>query len=392
MAITEGGQTDGGGGSTDPAKSRLYGNQIGAGNASAAIDQQNNAPGFLESIYASTLGDVNRLGGNGSAGILPFDSTGQTPGFGPRTPVNPPGSTDPGMGGMTDPFAGMFGGGSGGDYQGTPIGGAQGLNFLQPGAAEQFFNQVGGRFADPTMSEGYAKDVMGQYGGGNTPGVSNRADQAYQQFLSSTPADMSSYYTNAERQAQEQLDRTMAARGAYGSSAAADMSGEMLANMEADRAKAEAGYGLQRAGLGGQLGSAADVSSRGQSQNALNWMQGLQGVAGQSDTMGLNRLLGGMGAASAAQGAQTTRGQNMFNNQLNMGNALSGTMGEGYGAAFANDKDLFGQWLAGLTGMGAEQQGQATYNAQQQRADTKDFFNMLGNGSKFYQGIANSGT
>ena len=120
------------------------------------------------------------------------------------------GGWGPEYGNMSDPFAGMFGGnGGGGGYQGVPIQGAEGLNFLKPGAAEQFFNDVGGRFKDPTKSEQFANAAFDTYGIGGTP-VSNRADEAYKNFQNSTPADMSGYYNNAERRAQEALDRTMA--------------------------------------------------------------------------------------------------------------------------------------------------------------------------------------
>lgn len=300
--------------------------------------------------------------------------------------------------GMGDPFAGLSqGAGAGGAPipgaagSGTPIPGAEGLNFLKPGAAESYFDSMKGNFSDPTMMSGYAKSQLDKYGSG-APGVSNNAQSAYDDFSKSTPADMSSYYANAERQAQERINKAMAARGTYASSGANDLISEAFTNLEADRAKNEAGYGLSRAGLAGTLGSAADASSLAGSTNARNWMTGLGDLAGASDNSSLSRWLGGMSAAQAAQGAQRSRGQDMFNNSLDMGKATSGVMNNAYGNMFANDKDLFGQYLAGLVGAGSEQQGQATRGAAQQRADMQSMLDMAGNFSKLYQGASGAGS
>jgi hypothetical protein len=54
------------------------------------------------------------------------------------------------------------------------------------------------------------------------------------------------YYQNAQRQSIEGINQNLAARGAYGSSAADDQIKETIQNLNADRANREAAYNLQR--------------------------------------------------------------------------------------------------------------------------------------------------
>lgn len=277
---------------------------------------------------------------------------------------------------MADPFAGF--------NPATPVGqaipGGESLNMLGPGAAEAYYTQHQQQFGAPTLSGKYAADTLGWYGNGNTPGVSNNAQGAYDQFQGQTPADMSSYYANAGRQATEGIDKAMAARGMYGSSGANDQISEALTNLAADRAKNEAQYGLSRAGTAGSLGSAADSSSRGASANEQSWMQGLGGIAAQGDTAGLSSLVAGQNASLGAQGAQTTRGQNMFNNQMGYGNAISGVEGQDYNNMFTGDQSLIQGMTNGLVGIGAEGVNQASQNSAQARSDATNSNNTINNG------------
>lgn len=285
---------------------------------------------------------------------------------------------------IADPFEGLIPDTS--LQPGTAVPGAEGLDFLKKGAAESFFDDVSGKFKEPTLSEGYAKDALDKYKDG-TPGMTNRADEAYQAFLGSAPADMSKYYDSAKRRAAESIDNKVAARGLYGSSAANDLIRESDENLEADRAGKEAQYGLQRAGLGGQLATSSDASSRSSSDLDRSWQTFLSNTAGQADSSGLSRLLGGMTSAGAAQGAQRTRGQDFFNNNMTMGDALARTKTQGYGSMFGNDKDLFGQFLAGLVGEGTEKQGQTTHDAAQARADDVTLLDKIGNLTKLGTGL-----
>lgn len=269
---------------------------------------------------------------------------------------------------------------------GSPFAGAQGLDFLQPGAAEKFFSQNQGFFTTPGQSENFARTAMQQFGAGG-PQLGNNAQDAYNRFNGSTPADMSSFYSNAGRQASEGINTSLAARGSYGSSAANGQISEALGNLAADRAKSEASYGLQRAGVSGQLAQGADQTSLGNAANQRGWLTSMGGLAQNADQSAISRMLGGMGAATGAQNAQTTRGQNMFNNQMQMGQALNNTMGNVYGSIFGNDMGLFGDRNTWQTGTAAERANQAGNNAQQNRADTQTFMNNLGNTAQTSMGI-----
>jgi hypothetical protein len=94
------------------------------------------------------------------------------------------------------------------------------------------------------------------------------------------PADMGAYYDNAARKANEQITKQMSAQGQYGSSASGDMISEAMTNLAAERAKAEAQYGLDRsaesrawetARTGYGLERSQDQLAR--SKNALDWEQ-----------------------------------------------------------------------------------------------------------------------
>jgi hypothetical protein len=267
---------------------------------------------------------------------------------------------------------------------GGGVGTLEGLDFTQPGALEEYQRQMGGYFGQPTLSEMFARDSIAQ-GAGAAP--SNRAEQAFQQFNSSSPADMSAYYDNERRKGEENIRRQMAARGSYGSSAADDLYNEMDTNLAADAAKANAQYGLQRGSLLGSLAQGADSSSLAGSNDRRNWMSALGSLAGQGDQAGLSRVVAGGNLAGAAQGAQRTRGQDAFNNQLSMGDRMSGILGNGYGGIFGSDMDLFKTGVGLNTGTAAEGYSQAAANAAQNRTDVSNFNNLLGGNFQLGRGL-----
>lgn len=345
--------------------------------------------------------------GNGPGEIPPGDRTNFFGSIADQFGINPLGNPDGGrnlppemqnlvgrmgQGGGDGPMAALGGAAQIPGYLGPPgssgvggdVGALQGLDFTQPGALEAYQKQTAGYFQQPTLSEMFAKDQLARGAG---PGVSNRADQAFQTFSGSTPANMDPYYENERRKATEAINKTMAARGAYGSSAANDMIGEAYTNLAADAAKANAQYGLQRAGLLGSLAQGADQSSLAGSTDRRNWMGALGSLAGGADAAGLSRVIGGANVASAAQGAQRTRGQDAFNNQLQMGDRMSGIMGEGYNGLFGMDADLFKTAIGLNTGTASEGYSQASNNAMLQRGNVANFNNMLGENMKFGQGL-----
>lgn len=281
------------------------------------------------------------------------------------------GPPPPGPGGPPQIPGGWNAGAGGGGGPGT----LAGLDFTQPGALEQYQHDHASYFNQPTLSESFAKDAINQGAG---PAPTNRAEQAFQTFNSSNPADMDPYYANERRKLEENVNRTMAARGAYGSSAANDMIGEGYTNLAADEAKANAAYGLQRGSLLGSLGSGADQSSLAGSADRRNWTSALSNIADQGDTSGLARVLGGANVAGSAQIAQTNRGQNAFNNQLAMGDRMSGILGTGYGNLFGNDQDLMKTIIGLNSGVGAEGYNQASQTGARNATNASNLNNQFG--------------
>jgi hypothetical protein len=256
-----------------------------------------------------------------------------------------------------------------------------------PNQAGQFWGQNQGQMQQPGMGEGYASGVMGRYQDG-TPGVTQNAGDAWSAFQGAKPdlmADpgLGAYYERAKERTLADLGKQQSARGVYGSSTGMDHAGQAITDLEADRAKNEAQYQLQRAGeqrgwesLGGQLASSADAASRAASQNELDWTSGLgslafggqnamQGRLGQGfdmargvDQNNMNQWLGTMGAANMAQNAQQGRGQQLFNNQMMMGDRMAGMAMDAYGNMIQDDWDLMNSAMGMELGLGAEALGQ----------------------------------
>jgi hypothetical protein len=223
------------------------------------------------------------------------------------------------------------------------LAGAQGAipNALlqQPGAGENAYTSLAQKYGtshptgtnltgayagayDPQMleqgiGERVGAEIGNTYRPGETPGVSNRADEFYQQFLSQMPdisADpgLEPYYANARRKASEDINRQMAARGMWGSSAAGDMIGEAMTNLGAEQANREAQYHLDRLAeqrgwqtTGGTLASSADSSSRGSAENERLWTGELADISRGAQELELSRA--GENRQQTALGADIMR-------------------------------------------------------------------------------------
>lgn len=281
-------------------------------------------------------------------------------------------------------------GAAGGGYSpygpgGGGVGPLEGLDFSKPGALEQYQADSRGYFGQPTMSEMFAQGANQQYGGPQK--VAQNAQGAYDKFATSTPANMDPYYANERRKAEENINKSVSARGIYGSSAANDMIGEADTNLAADQAKAEAQYGLNRGSLLGSLAQGADSSSLGASANQRGWTSMLGNLTQGADQSGLSRVTAGANVAGAAQGAQTTRGQNAFHNQLEMDDRQSGIMGHGYDNIFGADMGLMKDTVGLNTGTAAEGYNQASNAAQQSRTDVNNVNNLLGQNTTYGKGL-----
>jgi hypothetical protein len=170
----------------------------------------------------------------------------------------------------------------------------------------------------------------------------------------------------------------MAARGAYGSSAANDQTARAFTDLEGQRALKEADYNLQRLGeqrnwqsLGGQLAGQADTNSLNQNQNERQWAQMLSQLGMDASQLGLQRTNAGMDAAGAAQGMQRQRGQDYFNNELAKGDRMADMYKTVMLPALENDGTWFGEASSG----GVAQGNQTAANERTNAQDTVDYAN-----------------
>jgi hypothetical protein len=268
-----------------------------------------------------------------------------------------------------------------------------------PGAASQFWEGVQGALKPQGMGEQFAGSKLGQYAQG-TPGVTNNSQAQYQSSLGAAPnisANLDPFYANEQRKALEDIDRAMAARGMMGSSHSMDRAQEAITNLAADKARADAQYGLQYSGdrrawegLQGQLAGQADNQSQAGSQNELSWLRGLGdlalsgqnaglsrlgqagGFAGQADSADLSRLNAGMGAAGQAQNAQQGRLGDLFGMYTGLGNQMAGMAGNAYDDMLAGDQQLMDAQMGMNLGLGSEILGQ-DYRTQQKIKDDFDW-------------------
>lgn len=290
--------------------------------------------------------------------------------------------------------------------------------FGQPGNGQQFWDQgAKQRMGQPGIGENTAKDSVNRFGQGRNPNVTNNAQGYYQAHMRNRPsfdqdAGLGAYYDNAKKRSLESLGQQAAARGAYGSSAALSGEQRAITDLEAERANREADFklrslGEQRGweGLGGSLAQAADANSAQQSQNQLAWTQGINNMANQGqqlgfqrdqgaiasalglDNFGLNQLNSGMGAAETSQGLalnrlqqgqnasqmaqqlQQDRGNQLFQRNMQLGNAVSGIAGDTYDQMLGVDQALMDSAIAMELGLGAEALNQSYRNQQRQKDD-----------------------
>ena len=161
--------------------------------------------------------------------------------------------------------------------------------FFQPGEANQYWNEVQGRFTTPRQTSNYAEEAYHDF---NNAGIT---------------AGLDPYYDRARRRTSEDINSELAARGMHGSSAGMDILGEALGGLSAEQANREGDFRLRAHGLQGQLGRGADISSAAGAANELDWLTGGAGLAGAVDAGDLSRRSAGMNAALGAQGAEEGR-------------------------------------------------------------------------------------
>lgn len=290
----------------------------------------------------------------------------------------------------------------------------------QPGALETAWDQHGGNYwqtpnsvnfwngsqnaiNNPGMAETYAQGAATRYAGG-TPGVSNALGDYYSGFGSRRPelsANLDPFYDNAERRAGEKLRAELAAKGMYSSSGADDQTREMLTNFEAQKAKDEAQYGIERSNAllgwetqGGTEARGVDEMSNTRSQNERDWMTALSNAttAGQAaentrlttggtlsqnaDNAWLSALNGGFNAADRTQAATNAREDDAWTRQFDLAKALAGIYG-GYGdTTISSDKETMDDATKLATGEGLNAVNQGYRNQEQGRQNIMDILNL----------------
>lgn len=251
------------------------------------------------------------------------------------------------------------------------------LNESGPTDAKKFFDANSGVWQSPSYGEVNTQGIVSNYSDpSNRPAVSNDSQNWFQQYAGAMPniatdPGLDPYYNNAEKRSTEGINQAVAARGAYGSSAANDQISRGITDLEADKAQHEAQYNLQRLGeqrawegLGGQLAGGADASSVAQSQDQQHWADLLSKLGIDASRLGLDRTNAGADAAGNATGAERTRGQDYFNDQLAMGDRMSDLIKSIMMPGLDNDATFMSDASSGNVAEGNAKAANETTNAQ----------------------------
>lgn len=188
------------------------------------------------------------------------------------------------------------------------------MGFLSGGNTPQAQGQG---IQSPAPFQGYSTGPGLQQGQAMMEGVDQTKRGQGEQFFADNQdrfqmgPGFDQHYDRARERTTNNLNKQLAARGAYGSSAGIDMIGQALADLDAQQANREADFGLQ------------------------------QVMAGQQ-------------AANQAQGLSAGRGQQAFANQMAMGGALDNLMAQTYNPMLMMDQQLMDQAMAMELGLGAE--------------------------------------
>jgi hypothetical protein len=204
---------------------------------------------------------------------------------------------------------------------------------------------------------------------GNMPGVSNRADEAYQlwsqsnQDLPQLPG-LDPYYDRQRDTMMAELNSQLAASGLAGSSRGASLKSDALIGLGSEQANREADYALaldeaRRAnlGLGGYLGAGADVSSGRQADTALEQLLGFGDLASAAGNEEIARALGIFGGKQAAASDDLDRLGLVSDIGSGVQGAREGRIEQAFGAHTAIAPDLAGTVGGGTNALLAELMG-----------------------------------
>ncbi len=267
------------------------------------------------------------------------------------------------------------------------------LNQSGPGQGESAYAENKGAYSGPSFGEVNNQGLVGQYSDpGNRPQTTNHSQDWYSQYTNSMPniatdPGLDPYYNNAEKRSTEGINQAVAARGAYGSSAANDQISRGITDLEAEKANREADYNLRRLGeqrawqgLGGQLANQSDNIAAGQSKDEQDWAALLSKMGLDASHLGLDRTNAGMDAAGNAQGFTRARGNDYFDQQMRMGDKMADLMKFFMGPALANDAASMENASSG----GVAEGNQTAANESNNAANTVE---ALKTGAQIYGGL-----
>jgi len=250
-------------------------------------------------------------------------------------------------------------------------------NWSGGGPSGNYYTQNSNVWQTPSYGETNAQGLVSNYSNPqNRPQTTQNTQNFYNQYMQNLPTVNSdpgfgAYYDHAKDRAAESINQTMAARGAYGSSAANDQISRAYSDLEADRAKNEANYNLQRLGeerqwqnLGGSLAGAADNNALAGSRDEQGWASLLGNLGLDASRLGLSRTNAGQDAANAASGEKSRVGQEAFGNQMALGDRLSENTLRTTMQALGMDSEMIDKILSGQVAAGNTAANNEATNAQ----------------------------
>ena len=249
------------------------------------------------------------------------------------------------------------------------------FNMQGPGAAEGYYQAAAPFYGQQGFGDQWWNQNNQQF---NQPGAAEAYQQQFTDKSQGLDADMGAYYDRAKERSFADIDKQFGARGMFGSSAATSQLGQAATDLEAQRARDEAQYGLSRAaeqrgwaGLGGQLAGQAQ-------QGNLARLMGAGGLAQGFDANALNRVNSGMNAAMGAQDARRSRVQDMFGNVSTPSAALFGMQGSYLPMQIQNDQSLMDSAMLFGTGMAQDMVNSDRYATEKMRDDDRHAMDMFG--------------
>lgn len=279
--------------------------------------------------------------------------------------------------------------------------------FGQPGQGQQFWNQVAGTF-----------NTQGTYSGpNNSQQAFNSTNAAIPQSLVPT---FNSYYDRAKETAVGDMNSQAAARGVYGSSQTLNNVGNVITDIEAQRANRLGDFSLADSenqrnwrGLAGQQASNADDSGINQFDADLrgigtygNMAFNAEGADYNRDTAGfdiansvgnsemdrrmsgietamglesgsLQRLIASFGASGEAQDQRDDRLGTQFDQTRAQGNDLADYFTQMYDDLLNTDQEMMTGGVEGDLGASQNNVNDDRYNQERLRRDLKDIIDVM---------------